>query len=577
MGTRHMFTLGIACLLSAPLPLCAQKTSSSASTTTPASAGLSIAVADFSGQDKELGRFLADTLLTNLAQSERLHMLERSEIGKAMTELKLQSTGLAEPQDVKKVGKLLGADRLIVGSYLVRDNQLLVNARLLDVRTGRVTPGGAANVGGNRDDVMRLMQQLANQFHKRVTGAYLPRDMEPRRVEEDTSVQDNIPDRAADKTDPDMAKTNSDTNKTDYSNSHNSSRNSRASNTDSYNVRQPDDSAASTPSSSDTASAASMPDRSSERSAPREGYAPASLPSRSASLPYFTPPFIPLPSYGSPTRVVRQGDLRRTLGGGRQEVSRFFTPGGASAPLSRWRALAALIASSVPVASRAIANPAELARLLPDAHLVPAWAGGYVLTAIRHGFWPASHALRPLDAANWGFVGSLVNRNNLLTRANRKGSDGKPTPSLVAQARQTVGSVVPPVRLAIHDDAARLSHGAVAPSEIVYTGLLVEARDLPVFRTMSARIVDTNGNQIYPDTRHVPDIDWVEDHGMADYYHAGAERTRIGAHPMIVTALDISNDAIVVSVETGRHILEAERRDGFLRLWRVGILLDQGK
>ena len=135
--------------------------------------GLSIAVADFSGADKELGRFLADTLLTDLTQSERLHMVERAEIGKALTELKLQSTGLAEPQDVKKVGRLLGADRLIVGSYLVRDGQLLINARLLDVRTGRVTPGGAANVTGSRDQMLLLVHQLAHRFHRRVTGADL--------------------------------------------------------------------------------------------------------------------------------------------------------------------------------------------------------------------------------------------------------------------------------------------------------------------------------------------------------------------------------------------------------------------
>ena len=174
--------------------------SSNASTlnTTPAN-GVSIAVADFSGADKELGRFLADTLLTDLAQSERLHMVERAEIGKALTELKLQSTGLAEPQDVKKVGKLLGADRLIVGSYLVRDNQLLINARLLDVRTGRVTPGGAANVTGNRDDVLLLVHQLAHRFHKRVTGAELLLENErPTEVAPILPPGDNPPDETAD-------------------------------------------------------------------------------------------------------------------------------------------------------------------------------------------------------------------------------------------------------------------------------------------------------------------------------------------------------------------------------------------
>ena len=94
MVTWHTFTFGAVCLLAAPLPLLAQHTQPALpAASTPAASGLSIAVADFSGADKELGRFLADTLLTDLAQSEKLHMVERAEIGKALTELKLQSTG----------------------------------------------------------------------------------------------------------------------------------------------------------------------------------------------------------------------------------------------------------------------------------------------------------------------------------------------------------------------------------------------------------------------------------------------------------------------------------------------------
>src|SRR5947209_10750856 len=104
--------------------------------TDPAS-GLTIAVADFTGSDKELGRFIAETLLTDLAQSQQLNLVERTEIRQALTELKLQSTGLVEPQNVKQLGKLVGADRLIVGSFFLHDDQVFVNARLLDVKTGR--------------------------------------------------------------------------------------------------------------------------------------------------------------------------------------------------------------------------------------------------------------------------------------------------------------------------------------------------------------------------------------------------------------------------------------------------------
>src|SRR5579862_9795656 len=75
--------------------------------------GVTVAVADFSGPDKDLGRFLADTLLTDLAQSKQLVLVERAQIGKTLTELKLQTSGLAEPSQVKRLGRLIGADRLI--------------------------------------------------------------------------------------------------------------------------------------------------------------------------------------------------------------------------------------------------------------------------------------------------------------------------------------------------------------------------------------------------------------------------------------------------------------------------------
>lgn len=139
-------------------------------------ANLTIAVADFTGADKELGRFLSETLLTTLTQSQKLNLVERTEIRQALTELKLQSSGLVQPQQVKKLGSLVSADKLIVGSYLIREEMLLINARLLDVKTGRLAPGGAASVSGKRSELLAITQRLARLFHKRVTGSDLALD-----------------------------------------------------------------------------------------------------------------------------------------------------------------------------------------------------------------------------------------------------------------------------------------------------------------------------------------------------------------------------------------------------------------
>lgn len=129
-----------------------------------------LAVADFTGSDPDLGRFIAETLLTDLAQSPKMHFAERSEIRRAIEELKLQSTGLVEPQQVKQLGSLVSADRIIVGSYFQLDNQIIINARLLDVETGKLMEGGASNVTGDKVHLLSIVHRLAHEFYHRVTG-----------------------------------------------------------------------------------------------------------------------------------------------------------------------------------------------------------------------------------------------------------------------------------------------------------------------------------------------------------------------------------------------------------------------
>lgn len=165
-----------ACLAFSTLsrPIFAQKNN----TVTADARTMTIAVADFTGNDKELGRFIADSVLTDLAQSSSLSLVERTEIRQAFSELKLQATGLTEPKKIKELGRLVSADRLLVGSFLMRDNKIFVNARLLDVRTGRLSAGGAASVTGSKEDLLSISHRLARLFHKRLTGTELKLDDE---------------------------------------------------------------------------------------------------------------------------------------------------------------------------------------------------------------------------------------------------------------------------------------------------------------------------------------------------------------------------------------------------------------
>src|ERR1051325_1633812 len=80
-------------------------------------ARLTVAISDLSGTDKELGAFLAETLLTDMARSTQLQPLERAEILQAFTDLQLRASSPLTPAQARQLGQQVHADRITVGSY----------------------------------------------------------------------------------------------------------------------------------------------------------------------------------------------------------------------------------------------------------------------------------------------------------------------------------------------------------------------------------------------------------------------------------------------------------------------------
>src|SRR5205823_843094 len=135
--------------------------------------GATLAVADFSGADRELGTFLAETLVTDLGQSRQLHLVECSEVRTALADLKLEPSGTLEPAQMRRLGRLIHADKIVVGSYLAREHRITINARVLDLQSGQTVPGGAGNVSGSDQGLLALAHQLARHLHKRLANSEL--------------------------------------------------------------------------------------------------------------------------------------------------------------------------------------------------------------------------------------------------------------------------------------------------------------------------------------------------------------------------------------------------------------------
>lgn len=71
---------------------------------------------DRSGYGHNIGRGVADMLVTSLVESDKFIVIERAELDELLKEQGLGQTGLVTPQSAAKVGQLLGLQRIITGS-----------------------------------------------------------------------------------------------------------------------------------------------------------------------------------------------------------------------------------------------------------------------------------------------------------------------------------------------------------------------------------------------------------------------------------------------------------------------------
>ena len=107
-----------------------------------------------------LGYAMADLLVTDLSQSAALQLVERGRVDALLRELSLGAGGRVDTVTAPRVGRLVGARRLIVGAVRVQPSgRLEVSARVADATTGAVQ--GGVTAGTTTDDVLAAEKGIA--------------------------------------------------------------------------------------------------------------------------------------------------------------------------------------------------------------------------------------------------------------------------------------------------------------------------------------------------------------------------------------------------------------------------------
>ena len=96
---------------------------------------MSIAVMDLEpqGVDSSIAKTLSEIMRTELLNTGRFEVLERAQMDRLISEMKIQQSGLTDVQNAAELGKMLNVEKLIIGSIGQMGNTYQLNVRLVDV------------------------------------------------------------------------------------------------------------------------------------------------------------------------------------------------------------------------------------------------------------------------------------------------------------------------------------------------------------------------------------------------------------------------------------------------------------
>jgi len=123
-----------------------------------------IAVLNFENKSgkKELDplqKGLAEMTITDLSKVKALKVVERVRLQKLVEEMNFGETGLVDDATAPRIGKLLGASKLVKGSYFdLSNDEVRIDALIAQTRTGSLI--GTTDISGKTTEFFRLQKEL---------------------------------------------------------------------------------------------------------------------------------------------------------------------------------------------------------------------------------------------------------------------------------------------------------------------------------------------------------------------------------------------------------------------------------
>lgn len=118
---------------------------------------------------------IADMLITDLAQSSDLDVVDRANLQHILQEHSLVLSGVVSDNQALQLGELLAANKIIYGSFIVQGGTVRIDAKVTDASTGKIL--GSLNASGAAGDIFSLESDFAKKAFSAL-GVAVPAGME---------------------------------------------------------------------------------------------------------------------------------------------------------------------------------------------------------------------------------------------------------------------------------------------------------------------------------------------------------------------------------------------------------------
>lgn len=125
-----------------------------------------------------LSKGIAEMLITELAASPALQVVERDRLQTLLEEQDLGAAGRVDKETAVRLGKILGVRHLLMGGFIIdRREEMRLDLRAVNVETSRIEY--VETVSGKSEEVLGLVARLGAKVNQRLRLPPLPSETKP--------------------------------------------------------------------------------------------------------------------------------------------------------------------------------------------------------------------------------------------------------------------------------------------------------------------------------------------------------------------------------------------------------------